>query len=101
MKTKEEILEIRESIAIKNLKSEYGFIYDHLILAAREELETRMETYVSDELSDISNENIHTECFDGHHRESSTGLDFEDAKKAMDEYAANMATIAEIYEDKA
>jgi len=83
MNNKEEILSRREELIMRTLKQEYDFVYDHLAKLAREKLEIDSKEQCQDDLTE-------TECHEGHNSESSTSVDFDEAKELLDKHQARL-----------
>lgn len=99
MKTGSEILERREKIVMDKLKTEFQFMYDHIVQLSRKSLEVYAQECCNDELNDHANDGLHTEQLDGHHQDTSTSLDFDATKEIMDDHQKVLELIAEIYND--
>lgn len=96
-----EIKEELERLVAVKLRSEFKFMYDHLVLISRRELEERSESMCDNDLTDSVNDRLHHEQMDQYHSSTSGSMTCEEARGHIENHEKRMAIIAEIYDAKA
>lgn len=97
MNTKEEVFARLDVIVMEKLKSEYGFMYDHLVKESRTKLEQDSRDICQDDMNDQATDGVHSEQIDSHHTDLSASVDFDEISSAMDRHNERLAIISDIY----
>jgi hypothetical protein len=92
-----ELQKRRDEIVFNKLKKEFSFFYDHLVALSREQLEEEQKDWCQDEINDLVNDSLHTECMDEYHSSTSASVEFNEVSDIMELYQKRMEIIKEMY----